>query len=77
MPRYRLETGTRSGLRAVDTTSAATVVFAGRLLDNMTVTVAKEILALLEHNAAVQDEHEHSLDERGDIAAIFDRRGGH
>lgn len=76
MPKYRLETGTRSGLRAVDTTSAETVVFAGRLLDNMTVTAAKEILALLEHNAAVQDENEHSVDERGDIAAILDRKFG-
>lgn len=74
MSRYRLKPGTRSGLRIIDLSSSATVVFAGRLLDNMTAATAEEIIALLEYGADVQIEHEHSRDERGDIAAILEGR---
>ena len=60
-------------MRAVDVSTGKTVVLAGRLLDNISPSVAHEILALLQHNDEVREVNVASTNERGDLVAILQR----
>jgi hypothetical protein len=60
--------------RVVNADTDATVVHAGRVLDNLSLNAAEDIVLLLGHRDAIRDEQMKIASDRGDIAAVLELR---